>query len=880
VRVVHHPLALSPGTKLGPYEIVAPLGAGGMGEVYRARDIRLDRSVAVKVLPAEFASHAEWRARFEREAKTISSLSHPHICALYDVGDNYIVMELLEGETLEQRLQKGSLTIEQVVRIGINVADALDKAHRHGIVHRDLKPANVMLTRSGAKLLDFGLAKSTQPIVQPADGRTMTRELTAEGTIVGTFHYMPPEQVEGREADARSDIFAFGAMLYEMLTGRRAFAGDTGASMIAAILASDPPPISGQRPTTPPALDRLVRTCLAKDPDERWQTAHDVMLQLRGILEGGSTPSGAIAAPVRRLRREHLAWSVAAVALLAAIGLGVARSRGAVSSGPLVHFGIETPQNTSLYPFDTKGIALSPDGTRIAFVAEDAQSRTSLYIRDLATTQSRALVGTDDAMYPFWSPDGTQLGFFANQKLQRMDLKGGPVVTLCEAASGRGGSWNRDGMIVFAPTIASGLYRISAGGGRPEAATPLEADGIRARWPWFLPDGNRFLYIATSDLVVGSLDGKLRKVILSGVSNAVFAPPDRLVFSRGTVLMSQRFDPDALSLSGEAVPLPFGNVSYLGAKALSIVSASFNGTLAYLPGVVDNAARLVWVDARGREDGALGDPGGYLDAALSPDGKHVAVVRTMPDGDDLWLVDTADGRLSRFTFHPGSHGFPFWSRDSKQIAYFRVLNGVGHVCIKSLDGVERCPLLAARQWQIPFGFSPDGMALLTWQQTAAGGDIYTMSLGPTPALTPFVATSFDERSPSFSPDGKWIAYQSYASMRGEVYVRRYPPTTEQWQISTSGGESPSWSPDGKEILYGSGDTIMRVPFDGGAAPGKPAPLFHIPGHRTPRLSGLLSRPVLSGVTADRQRFLFLLGTDQPLPSIHIVLNWQQALQEQ
>jgi hypothetical protein len=336
----------------------------------------------------------------------------------------------------------------------------------------------------------------------------MTRALTAEGTIVGTFHYMPPEQVEGHEADARSDIFAFGAMLYEMLTGRRAFAGDTGASVIAAILASEPPPIADQRPTTPPALDRLVRTCLAKDPDERWQTAHDVMLQLRGMLEGGSTASGAIAAPVRRLRRDHLAWSVAAVALLAAIGLGVAQKRSAVSSSPVVQFGIETPQNTSLYPFDTKGIALSPDGTRIAFVAEDPRSGTSLYIRDLATTQTRALAGTEDASYPFWSPDGTQLGFFANQKLHRINLNGGPIVTLCEAASGRGGSWNREGVIVFTPTIASRLYRISAGGGRPEVATPLEADGIRVRWPWFLPDGNRFLYIATSDLVVGSLDGQ------------------------------------------------------------------------------------------------------------------------------------------------------------------------------------------------------------------------------------------------------------------------------------------------------------------------------------------------------------------------------------
>ena len=847
-----------------------------MGEVYRARDTRLDRSVAIKVLPAELAHRADLRARFEREAKTISSLNHPNICALYDVGDNYLVMELLDGETLAERIAKGPLPTEQLLRVGIEIADALEKAHRRGIVHRDLKPQNVMLTKSGAKLLDFGLAKETSGLGGETEA-TIAKALTESGTLVGTFQYMAPEQLEGHDVDARTDLFAFGAMLYEMATAKRAFEGKSRASLIAAILGAQPQPISQIRPMTPPALDRLVQTCLAKDPDDRWQTAHDVMLELRFIAESGS--AAGVPAPVvrRRVWRERAAWVAAALAVVAAIAIFALRRPA--PSGGLVQFAIETPPNTELFPFDTKGIALSPDGTMLAFVAEDLHGTPSLYVRSLASMKVTPLAGTDDAAYPFWSPDSRQIAFFANHKLQRIDAKGGPVETLCEAKSGRGGTWNRDGVIVFAPSLTGELDRISSNGGRPELVTSPGGN----RWPWFLPDGKRFLYIGGTDLLAGSLDDpKLRKMVLGGVSNAVFVPPDRIVFSRGPLLMSQRFDAASLTASGEATALPFGSVAYMRPKRLAIVTASENGTLAFLP-EQDLGSRLVWVDAKGREDVEIGDATGYDDSVLSPDGKKIAVVRRGTDGSDIWLLDTADGRLTRFTFRPGEYGSPTWSHDGKQLAFFFFTNGtIGQICIKSMDGAERLPVLPSGDWQAPYDFSPDGQTLLTYTQTQNGdADIYAMSLGPKPALTPFLVTPFNEGAATFSPDGKWVAYQSNASLRNEVYVRRYPFTNEQWQISTNGGESPHWSADGRELFWISGDMMMHAPVAGGAtlSAGTPAPLFRIHGHRAaPRLSGSLPRQLISGITADKQRFLFRLGTEQGLSPINVVLNWRKALQ--
>ena len=870
----------SPGTRLGPYELLEPIGAGGMGEVYRARDTRLDRSVAVKVLPAELAERAELRARFEQEAKTISSLNHPNICALYDVGDDYLVMELLEGETLADRIARGPLPTEQLLRIAVEITDALDKAHRRGIIHRDLKPENVMLTKSGAKLLDFGLAKGTGAFADGENHATVAKALTAEGTILGTFQYMAPEQLEGRAADARSDLFALGALLYEMATGKRAFEGKSRASLIAAILSSQPQPISQLRPMTPPALDRLVQTCLAKDPDDRRQTAHDVVLELRFISESGSAAGVPVPVAHRRMWRERSAWGVAAIAVIAAVALAfaIARMRGGARTGDLVQFAIETPPNTALYPFDTKGMAISPDGTMIAFVAGDLAGKQMLYVRHLASTKVDALAGTEDAAYPFWSPDSRQIGFFGNHKLNRIDARGGPIETICDAASGRGGTWNRDGVIVFAPTIASALFRVPSSGGQPVSIT--KGTG-KHRFPWFLPDGKRLIYVAGNDLVAGSLDGAPPTTLLTGVSNAVFAAPDRLIFSRGPLLMSQRFDPSSLKVSGEAELLPFGNVAYMSAKRLSIISASENGTLAFLP-PAESESRLVWVDPQGHETGEAAETGAYEDAALSPDGKKIAVVRPAAGGGDIWLIDTANGQPSRFTFQPGEYGYACWSRDSKKLAFTKTFDGAGQVCIKSIDGAERIPVLRTQSWQLPYSFSPDGQTLLTFaQRVDSGYDIDAMSLGATPALTKFLATPFNETSAIFSPDGKWVAYDSDASLRKEVYVRRYPPTNEQWQISTSGGESPRWSADGRELYYVAADTIMHVPIGGGASwkAGAPAPLFRIPGHRTaPRFSGSAPQQVISGISTDQHRFLFRFGTDKAQPSINVVLNWQKAIQ--
>ncbi|HSS45480.1 MAG TPA: protein kinase, partial [Thermoanaerobaculia bacterium] len=557
-------MTLAAGTRLGPYEITGALGAGGMGEVYRARDTRLERTVAVKVLPSHLSASPEVRQRFEREAKTISQLSHPHICALYDVGregdTEYLVMELLEGETLSERLAKGPLPLEQTLRYGIETADALDKAHRQGIVHRDLKPGNVMLTKSGVKLLDFGLAKAMAP---PAPRGSLTalptqQGLTQEGTILGTFQYMAPEQLEGKETDTRSDIFAFGAVLYEMATGRKAFSGSSQASLITAIMSSEPASISSVQPMTPPALDRVVKTCLAKDPDDRWQTAHDVMLQLKWIAEGGS--QAGVPGPIvaRRKSRERLAWGMAAVAFLMALA--------AVSAFLYLQDRREAPRmvrSSILLPeklrFDlgTVPVAVSPDGRRIAFAASDAEGKKLLWVRSLDALSAQPLAGTDGACCPFWSPDGRFLGFFASGKLKKVEASGGPAQTLCDAPNNRGGTWNRAGEIAFAPAARDPIQRVPSSGGAATPATKLDSSRgeISHRWPFFLPDGRHFLYFAmgafygpkavSNGIYVGSLDSQERRLLLRADSNVAYAPPGYLLFLRERTLMAQPFNANA-----------------------------------------------------------------------------------------------------------------------------------------------------------------------------------------------------------------------------------------------------------------------------------------------------------------------------------------------
>ena len=605
-------MTLTAGTRLGPYELVAPVGAGGMGEVYRARDTRLERTVAVKVLPPHLSSSPESRQRFEREAKTISQLSHPHICALYDVGregeTEYLVMEYLEGETLSERLLKGPLPFEQVLRYGIEIADALDKAHRQGIVHRDLKPGNVMLTKSGVKLLDFGLAKAIAPAGR-SSGASLTAlptqagsNLTQEGTILGTFQYMAPEQLEGKEADARTDIFAFGAVLYEMATGKKAFSGKSQASLISSIMGSEPPPVSAVSPMTPPAFDRVVRTCLAKDPDDRWQTAHDVMLELKWVAEGGS--AAGLPAPVvaKRKNRERLGMAATGVLLLA-LGLLAGRTfRAPARDARALRLSLSPPANA---PFESfRSVTVSPDGQRIAFVGEAPDGKGSLWVRALDAVQPRLLPGTEGAFYPFWSPDSRFLGFFADGKLKRIDASGGPPQILTKALFGFGGTWNRDGTILFAPNVLESLYKVPASGGTPVAVTRLAPREEAHRWPCFLPDGRHFVFLAdarrTEDhyLKIGSLDSPETREIANAVSSVAFAEPGYLLFVRAGSLLAQS---STRSVSGST-----GSPSWSAKKSPRTATSITNSSSAFrVPACSHTAAPIQLRSSRGSIEAAI-----------------------------------------------------------------------------------------------------------------------------------------------------------------------------------------------------------------------------------------------------------------------------------
>ena len=534
-------MALNTGTRLGPYEILAPLGAGGMGEVYRAKDTRLDRTVAVKVLPEHLAADAAGRQRLEREAKAVSALNHPHICVLHDVGQDggvdFLVMEYLEGETLAQRLKKGPLPVDQVLRHGVEIADALDKAHRDGIVHRDLKPGNIVLTKGGAKLLDFGLAKLKRDGMSEAPAALSTlptpaKPLTEKGTILGTLMYMAPEQLEGGEADARSDIWALGLVLYEMTTGKKAFSGKSQASLIGAILKEEPLSLTQHQPMTPPWLDRVVRNCLAKDPDERWQSAHDIVAQLRSIAE---VPGGDVRGRGRPFRSERLLVRLLAAAVgLLAIALAVVVMSRQGEEPRVVRTAISLPEGTAV-----ESISVSPDGRALAFAGSGADGQGRLWVRRLDNDRPLALPGTEGASFPFWSPDGRFLGFFAEGSLKKVDVRGGAAEALCPTPQPRGGTWSREGVIVFSPSTGSGLYRISAAGGTPTALTTLDAakrEGSH-RWPCFLPDGRRVLYYARSGqqensaIYVASLDSKEARRVITASSNAAYAPPGYLLLS-------------------------------------------------------------------------------------------------------------------------------------------------------------------------------------------------------------------------------------------------------------------------------------------------------------------------------------------------------------
>ena len=864
-----------------------------MGEVYKAKDTRLDRTVAVKVLPRHLSESLEVRQRFEREAKTISQLSHPHICTLYDVGNQdgveYLVMEFLEGETLADRLGRGPLPSEQVLRYGIEMADALDKAHRQGIVHRDLKPGNVMVTKSGVKLLDFGLAKAVAPVSTKSSMSalpTITPNLTQEGTILGTFQYMAPEQLEGKETDGRTDIFAFGAVLYEMATGRKAFEGKSQASLIGAILRDEPPPISIVQPMAPPALDRVVKTCLAKDPEDRWQTARDVLLQLKWIQEGGSQAGVAAPAAARRRNRERLAWVAAAAGAAAALALTAVlvsrtpETRRAVQSSIL-------PPEKATFAFENGPLAVSPDGRRLAFVARPADGRSALWVQTLTGLSAQPLPGTEGASYPFWSPDGRFLGFFAGGKLKKIDASGGPPQTICDAQTGRGGTWNREGVILFAPTPRDGILQVSSAGGTPSPATRLDEtrQEIGHRLPVFLPDGRHFLFLSSSGpelrrLMCGSLGGRETRELLRVNSNVSYVEPGYLLFYRERTLFAQRFDAKRIELRGEAFPVG-EQIQYFPDRGFGVFSASNDGTLVYQR-AAGIASQMVWTDRAGKPIETVGPPGLYRCPRLSYDGRRVAVdIEDQTGRSDIWVYDMSRRVFTRLTFGPADNTYPIWSPDDR-IAFMSNAKSPGDIVVKPSSGSggeefltgSDTPGTRSDAAKFTDHWSRDGRFLA--YHTAGvktGADLWTLSLTDRkPAL--FLATPAAEVLHFFSPDGRWIVYQSNESGRFEIYVRPFPQPGGKWQVSTEGGHFPVWSADGKEIFYVGDDnrlTAVPVRAESGFELGTPEPLFEV------RLRSVLGRAY--DVSADGKRFLLNTALeDVRSASLTLVQNWTADLQ--
>ncbi len=886
-------MTLASGSKLGPYEIQSPLGAGGMGEVYRARDTRLNRTVAIKVLPVHLADRPELRERFEREARSIASLNHPHICTLYDVGreggTDYLVMEYLEGETLAARLAKGPLALEQVLQYATEIADALDKAHRKGVTHRDLKPGNIMLTKSGTKLLDFGLAKLKQEMAPAAGAQlsqlpTMNDPLTAQGTIVGTLQYMAPEQLEGKEADARTDIFAFGVVAYEMATGKRAFDGKSQASVISAIMSSDPAPISSLQPMTPPALDRVVKRCLEKEPDERCQSAKDLTDELKWIAEGGSqagvaAPSGVANVVARRRSRERMAWALAGAGLLLAAALAFVFVRPYLNQPKpsVMRFLISPPTEV----VDLGLPRLSPDGRLLAFVGVSQDGSRQLWLRPLDNVAAHPLPGTEGALAPFWSSDSRYLGFFASGSLRKIDVAGGPPQTLAELLAGGGsGSWNRDGVIIFSPSAGGALWKISQAGGAPTPLTTL--DRLRGEFaqaaPWFLPDGRHFLYIAVRStgptverwVCAGSLDSKETKCLLQANSAALYAPPGYLVYVRAGALMAQPFDAQRLATTGDAVPIADGVLN---------VSVSANGILAYIAGA-SRETELQWFDRSGKSLGTVGQPADYSSPALSPDGTRVAAGIQSPGAGtrNLWILDLKRGAASRFTFDPADEFNPLWSRDGSQILFTSAQQGVRDIYQKSADGAgDPEVVFASRDQQKNVDdWSPDGRYVV-YDITAAPDNLWILPLFGGRKPFPFVQSNYDVRQARFSPNGRYIAYASDETGDYEIYVQTFPEPGGKWQVSTGGGRDPEWRRDGKELYFVSGGKLMAVDVNTGGPQfeaGTPKSLFEV--HFG---SGTAINPNATyRVTADGQRFLCVTSTGQQgPPPITVVTNWTADL---
>ena len=845
-------MALTSGNQLGPYEIQSPLGAGGMGEVYRARDTRLDRTVAIKILPSHLSSDPDARQRFEREARAISSLSHPNICHLYDVGSQdgveFIVMEFLEGETLQHRLLRGALPPKQAVDYGIEIAEALDRAHQVGIVHRDVKPGNIMLTKLAAKLLDFGLAKpvaaaivtrpsstgssaSSTPTMSIASMTAQADPLTQRGTVVGTFQYIAPEVLQGKEADPRSDVFALGAVLYEMITGKRAFAGKSQLSVMTAILESEP----DQMALVPASLGHVVRTCLAKDPADRWQSAREVARELRWAVQsrGSNTANATEAKPLG-----WRPWVLWAATTLAIAGLTLAATYYATRPASGVPLMVSVIPPVGVFP-DTSGRngppQISPDGTKVAFVGCKTESASSsiigssscsIWLRSLRLTEAHEVAGTSGGYFPFWSADGHDIGFFADGKLKRVPTDGGPLQVICDADDARGGSWNNSGTIIFAATRGSPIFRVPAEGGAPVAITRSTPASNLAqvgshRWPTFLPDGEHFLYLDSpngacndlNEIHFASLSGKQDASLTHACTGAAFAA-GHLIFWRDGNVVAQPFDPQRGVLGGAAVAV-VEHVALDNLFSLGEFSASAEGKLLYVEGEGTTDAQLVWYDRTGKVLGTLGESDQYVSVSISRDGSRVVADAIHLSGTSIRILD-ARGSRTLLTLGSADMGYPVWSPDGRQVYFTSKKNGLSYdISMKAADGSgEEHKVVTFDRGQFGAALlaaSPDGkfLAYVT-SDPATKQDIYVIPLAGDRRPQPFLHSPANESAPAFSPDSKWLAYESNHSGRNEIYITPFPEGGAQYQVSTSGGERPVWRRDGKEIFYREGLRLMSV----------------------------------------------------------------------
>ncbi len=893
---------------LSHYRIVSKIGAGGMGEVYRAHDARLDREVAIKVLPADFAADKDRLQRFEQEAKATSALNHPNILTVYDIGEHegtpFIVAELLEGEELRERLDEGPIPLRKVTDYAQQIVSGLAAAHERGITHRDLKPENLFITKDDrVKILDFGIAK-LRPLPSEAGGsEDATRKaITNPGVVMGTVGYMSPEQVRGHATDHRSDIFSFGAILHEMITGRRAFQHETMAETMAAILKEEPEELTESSPNINPSLERIVRRCLEKKPERRFQSTSDLGFALESLSAPTSSSGNNLTTAVNALKDEtaikslwvgRLAWPAAAFFLVSTLVLAGLYLRRSEPRGQTMRFSLSPPEKFNFADV----AALSPDGQQVAFITLGSAGATSLWVRSLASLESRQLPGTDGASFPFWSPDNRSIGFFAGGKLRRIDAAGGPAQTLAEASvDPRGGTWAPDGTIVFGPDTTSPLLRVSASGGPTSEVTTFDTERGQTshRWPSMMPDGRHFIFFGRGNpankegLFVGSLDSRESKFLLSTNVTGGYAEAGGkgyLLFIRETTLMAQPFDAGKLELSGEARPLVEGILSFpteIGPTAFSAFSASA-GNLLYRTGD-QQTTRLTWFDRSGRSLGAITEPGGYHEPSLSQDDKKVIFGRGEGVGtQDIFLMDLVRGSSTRLTFVPAADTSSLFSPDGSQIVFSSNRAGQFDVYRKASSGAGNDELLMNGSSGRPYAdsWSRDGKYLLYEKNGTVKTkiDLWVLPMLGDPTPFPYLQSAFVESHAQFSPDGRWVAYVSDESGRAEVFVQSFPVSGGKWQISTAGGDQPQWRGDGKELFYIAPDrNLMAVTVSGGSnfEAGRPTVLFQtaVP------LTGIADDRNNYVTTQDGQRFLVNnlanMTNSQPLT---LVLNWAADLKK-